>query len=97
MRSKFDAPLVGLILGVIVPLFGVFIFYKFNFKTLDFGEFIDYVSRKGMFPQLLSLSVIANLGLFFTFIWKKFYYSAKGVIMATFLYVLVVIILKYFV
>lgn len=97
MRSKFDAPLVGLILGVIVPLFGVFIFYKFNFKTLDFGEFIDYVSRKRVFPQLLSLSVIANLGLFFIFIWKKFYYSAKGVIAATFLYVLVVIILKYFV
>ena len=97
MRSKFDAPIVGLVLGVIIPLIGLFIFYKFNFKTLDFAEFVDYINRKQMFPQLLSLSVVSNLGLFFIFIWKKFYYSAKGVIAATFLYVLVVIILKYFI
>jgi len=97
MRSKFDAPLIGLLLGIIVPIIGMFIFYKFNFKTLDFREFIDYINRKHMLPQLLSLSVIANLGLFFIFIWKKFYYSAKGVIAATFLYVIVVVILKFFV
>ena len=97
MRSKFDAPLVGLLFGLIVPLIGLVIFYKFNFKTLDFSEFINFVNRKDMMPQLLSLSVVANLGVFFIFIWKKFYFSARGVIMATFIYTIIVLILKYFV
>lgn len=97
MRSKFDAPLVGLLFGIIVPLIGLVIFYKFNIKTLDFTEFINFVNRKDMMPQLLSLSVVANLGVFFIFIWKKFYFSARGVIMATFIYTIVVLILKYFV
>ncbi|MCF8370297.1 MAG: hypothetical protein K9H64_01660 [Bacteroidales bacterium] len=97
MRSKFDAPYIGLLVGIIVPLIGLFVFYKYNFQTLDFREFIDHVIRINRIPQLLSLSVIANLAVFYLFIWKKFYYSARGVIGATFIYVLVVLILKYFV
>jgi hypothetical protein len=97
MRSKFDAPYIGLIAGLIVPLIGLFVFYKYNFRTLDFFEFIDHVVRVNRIPQLISLSVIANLAVFYIFIWKKFYYSARGVIGATFLYVLVVLILKYMV
>ncbi len=97
MRSKYDAPLVGLLFGLVVPLIGLVVFYKFNFKTLDFTEFMEFVNRKDKMPQLISLSVVANLGVFFIFIWKKFYYSAKGVIMATFIYTIVVLILKYFV
>ena len=97
MRSKFDSPIVGLIVGLIIPIIGMFVFYKYNFKTLDFGEFFEYVSRKDKTPQLISLSVVTNLGVFFLFIWRKYYFSAKGVIMATFIYTLVVLILKYFV
>ena len=97
MRSKFDALYIGLVAGIVVPLIGLFIFYKYNFQTLNFGEFIEHVIRINRIPQLLSLSVIANLAVFYIFIWKKFYYSARGVIGATFLYVIVVLILKYFV
>lgn len=97
MRSKFDSQLVGLILGILVPFIGMFIFYKFAFRTLDIYEFYEHITRRDLTPQLISLSVVANLGVFFIFIWKKFYYSARGVIGATFIYTLIVLILKYFV
>ena len=97
MRSKLDSPFVGLFLGILIPVIGMLIFYKTNFNTLDIKEFFEHVERLNKTPQLISLSVVANLGLFFLFIWKKFYYSAKGVIIATFLYTMFVLIIKYFV
>ncbi|MEA3443632.1 MAG: hypothetical protein U9R19_02775 [Bacteroidota bacterium] len=96
MRSKFDALYIGLIAGVVVPFIGLFIFYKYSFKTLNFLEFAEHVMRINRNPQF-SFSVIANLAVFYIFINKKFYFSAGGVIIATFLYVLVGFIFKYFV
>jgi hypothetical protein len=95
MRSKYDNPAVGLVLGLIGPVFGLLGFYKYNFKTLNIIEFFEFLIRMDKLPQVLSLSVIVNLALFFIFIWKKYYFSARGVLMATFLYTLIVVVIKY--
>ncbi len=97
MRSKLDTVIIGLITGILVPVIGLFVFYFFSFDTLSISEFLDHIIRIHRIPQLISLSVIANLGVFYIFIYKKFYYSARGVIMSTFLYTIVVLILKYLV
>jgi len=97
MRSKFDSPYIGLFLGIFIPVIGMFIFYEALFDTLNITEFFEHLERKNRTPQLISLSVVANLGVFFLYIWRKFYYSARGVIIATFIYTIIVLILKYFI
>jgi len=48
-------------------------------------------------PGLISIGLVGNLGAFFLFYRFKLDVSARGVIMATFLYGLVIVILKFFV
>lgn len=95
MRSKFDNPTLGVIMGIIFPFIGFYIFYELYFETLTFREFIDHILRVNKIAQVISLSVISNLAVFFFFIWKKFYFSARGVLLATLLYTLVVVVQKF--
>ncbi len=97
IRSKYDQTHIGIIAGLIFPLIGMLIFNRYNFDTLNFFEFFEQIKRINKLPQVISISVISNLAAFYLFLWKKFYYSARGVLTSTFLWVLTVVILKYFV
>jgi len=97
MRSKWDKSYVGFIAGILFPAIGFLIFWWWNFDTLSVSEYFSHLLRMNKLPQVISLSVIMNLGVFYLFLWKKFYYSARGVIGATFFWVLIVLIQKYMV
>ena len=97
MRSKFDASYIGLIIGIIVPILSLYMLSEYYYNTLNFFEFLERMEYRDSIPKMISLSVIPNLLVFYIFIWKKFYYAARGVIGSTFLYVIVVVILKYLV
>jgi hypothetical protein len=95
MKSKYDSPLIGLAIGLIVPLLALVLFYFFMVKTLSFPDFILQTWRMHRLPQVFSICVATNLAGFFLFIQKGFYFSARGVIIATFLYTLGVLVMKY--
>jgi hypothetical protein len=95
MKSKYNSLSLGTILGLIVPIIAILLFYFGKSKTLTFIEFIDYLIYWHIYTKLLSLCVIPNLLLFFIFIWRELYYSARGVLLATFIYTFIIIGLKY--
>jgi len=95
MKSKFDSVWVGLIIGIVFPFITCYIFYKYNFKTLNLSEFFHQIIRLHKITQLLSLSLAGNIAVFFLFSWKNFLYSMRGVLIATFLYAAVVVLLKF--
>lgn len=97
MRSKYDHPLIGLALGIVFPIIAMFIFYKFNFKTISFFDFIERLQDTHKTAPMLSLSAFSNLIVFFFFIYRKFYFSARGVLIATFIYAGIVIVQKFLV
>ena len=61
---------------------------------MGLGKFVDYLALEGTFSPRISLCVILNLGLFFTFYWTKMDRAAKGIISATFLYAGLIVYLK---
>ncbi|TND08067.1 MAG: hypothetical protein FD123_2621 [Bacteroidetes bacterium] len=88
MQKRFDHIALGFVLGLIMPFIGMYGYYFFTYRTqIDFLYFIDFASTttRAIVP-LLSLGCILNLGLFFLFMWRDRYKSARGVIIATFLY-----------
>jgi hypothetical protein len=95
MRSKFDHPTFGFVLGMIFPMMGLYVFYLTNFKSLGFLEFIDQMMGISRMTHVISLSVISNLAVFYFFIWKKFYFSVRGVLFATLVYTLIVVVQKF--
>ncbi len=94
MRNN-DSQLIGFIFGIIGPLIGTVIYYFLQFSHVSFMEFIEVVLKAGKLSAVISLSTIFNLVVFFLFIWKNKPLSARGVILATFIYVLLVILVKF--
>jgi hypothetical protein len=95
MQAKNNI-LVGLLFGLIVPFLALMIVYLTGFPGFRFIDFFRFTMSKNILQNLVSLCGLANLPLFYLFIRSESYESVKGVILATFILVLLVIILKFF-
>jgi hypothetical protein len=93
--SKWDKLSIGLIAGIVTPLIVLFIYYKINFYYIRVDTFLYETFMKRIFLPLLSLCVLGNLALFFLFLQTNRLYSARGVLLATFIYAIAVFILKF--
>jgi hypothetical protein len=91
---KLDKGWVGFVGGLIIPLVVMFIFYQVNFGQLNPQSFVFLTFARKIFPPLLSLCVVVNLGLFFLFYWRQLYYAARGVIASTLIYAFIVLFMK---
>lgn len=85
MKAKLDNILVGLLIGIIFPIIGMFLYYSFTYSSqTSFTGFLDYFSRIHIVVAAISLSCyISNLPLFFGFIWLNMNKTARGVLFAT--------------
>lgn len=91
MRSRFDSVSIGLVVGILVPMLSLLLFYSTSFAKVPFGFFLRHTAQIEVLPKLISLCGIPNLGVFFLFIWRNHYYLARGVIMATLILTFVVL------
>lgn len=89
---------IGLIAGLIGPLVGASLFYFFGPRyryIMTFEEFIRTAAALHLLGKILAVGALANLGLFFLFIRFNWYQSAKAVIIATVIYVVLALILRF--
>ena len=93
--SQKNSKLTGFICGLIAPFAGLYVYYLLSFRYMGLRSFIARISEFGLLPGVISLSLIANLVLFFWFLRIKADNSAYGVIGATFLYGLIIVYLKF--
>jgi hypothetical protein len=93
--SRYNDVRLGLAAGLVVPLITVLIFYQVRFSHLSLVEFFSSLISRNVLSSLLSLCVIPNLLVFFIFIWTNLLYLARGVLMATFVFAAIILIVKY--
>jgi hypothetical protein len=94
MKPALNKIWIGFVFGMILPLIVLAIYYKvkgnyFAIQGIDFKEFINSV-----LTPIISLCVVANLGVFFLYIRKDQYQGARGVVMATLIYAIAVFVVK---
>jgi hypothetical protein len=94
--KQLDHVFLGFLLGVIAPSIAILIFYYLNFSTSDLGSFLNLSVKEKLLSPLLSLCLIVNLGVFYLFIHFEKLFSARGVILATFLFGFIIVLLKFF-
>ena len=85
---------LGLIAGLILPMMTLSIIWQVRYDV-GLGEFLISLQRIGALSKLISLSVIPNLLLFFLFIWTNRTFSARGVIFATLIVAMIMLVLKF--
>ena len=96
VKKEFDKFWIGIVLGLIVPLIVMFLFYlQVYYRKMDIPTFIKRTWDTDIFSPLISLCCIGNLATFFIFYYLYHNDSARGVIISTFIYTLIVVVLKF--
>jgi hypothetical protein len=94
-KPAYNSLKTGFILGIFIPLASFLGFYLVRYRSIPFSEFITYVYLRDVLSSLISLNILPNLILFFIFIRMNYLLSAKGVLIATFLFAGIVFIVKF--
>ena len=84
----------GLIPGILLPLTTLIIFWAVKYDG-GFFEFLTNFQQKGLLSNIVSLTAIPNLLLFFLFVWTDRTFSSRGVIFATLVLAFVMLVLKF--
>ena len=87
--------LKGLILGVVSPIIFFIITIVF-FLEYNITDFINHKINKQNFPAIISLCLLANLAVFFIKLQKNKDQQARGVLLSTFLFGILIIYFKFF-
>lgn len=97
--KRFDKTWIGILIGLILPVFGFLIYgWYWSWKFFrPFSYFVNdvFIGTPTFRSSILSLSLLINLVPFFIFLRTDRYKSARGVIAAVFLYVPFVIYYRF--
>lgn len=94
MRLR-DHTLTGILAGLTGPVIGILVFYFVNFRSSPILQFFEMAARQNLLSPLLSLCAVINLGIFFLFIKADRLNSARGVILSTFVYGVLIVVFKF--
>jgi hypothetical protein len=94
MKAQTNNLVLGIFLGLIAPTIVYFIIYLTGFKNISFVDFFYLLNEKNVLTKILSLCGLANLLVFFIFIWTNRLRSARGVLVATFIFTIIVLLLR---
>lgn len=86
---------LGIIIGIISNIIGLFIATKLLGKGGSFTQAIETANAQGFLNQLISLGAILNLLFFFFFLSKRQDNRAKGVLIATIFVAIISFAFKY--
>ena len=92
----FDKTWLGILLGLMAPLFAFMLYYFINYNFMTFRNFINFMKLGDTYTPIISLCVLANLAVFYLFIWKNRYKGTRGVLISTFIWAGFIVYLKFF-
>lgn len=95
MKKEVKEVLIGFIIGLLANMAGTYL-YIFFFSKLSFESTLQGALEKGFLGSLIALGAILNLGVFFIFLKKRQYYRARGVVLATVIAALAILVSKFF-
>jgi hypothetical protein len=94
-KSKYNAVPIGVITGIVAPMLAMFIFYLYEQDQFEtFRMFYKFLISQDVLTNVISLCAIPNLLFFYIYLRRNYYYSARGVILATFIIAFAVFVMK---
>ena len=94
---KRDDLRLGLALGFIAPVLGIFIFYCWKFSGASFKDFLGYIgSNKQLVSSLSVLCLFVNVVVLTIYLNSKKDKTAKGIFAMTVLLSLITLLFKFF-
>ncbi|MCQ2227932.1 MAG: hypothetical protein MJZ01_08505 [Bacteroidales bacterium] len=92
----FDKKRYGFILGLILPAVTTYAFYYFGMSSgVTLGKFFEWFITIKFASSLIAVSALSNLAAFMGFAYSDKMNFARGIFMATLIWVVVVLVLKF--
>lgn len=93
---KRDVAVLGFIIGFIMPLLGMVVIFLIKFSGESFSGFLEALfNNKKVAATVISLSALANIIPFIYYTNRRLDLTAKGILIATMLYGVLFILLKF--
>jgi hypothetical protein len=87
--------LIGFVIGILATIAGFYLYVEF-FSDYEFSDAMKIIHKDNLYGKILGLAAIPNLFVFFVFLKKNQDQRAKGVLMATIVIALTMLIMKFF-
>jgi len=87
----------GLLIGIIIPIISLIIYYVYNFNNITFFAFYNQIAKLRIASSLISLFLLPNLLVFYYFLNREKYTAAKGVLLAVFIYGAIELYFKFYI
>ena len=96
MILKRDNFKLGIVLGFLAPILGIVCFYLINFRSAKFVNFLEVMlTLKSFFSAVITVSLVANGAIFTIYTNTDRDETARGIFVATMIYAIVCLVLKY--
>ncbi len=93
-NKKGNNIILGVVLGILLPLLATFALYYITLYPMGIKDAIARLEARQIHSQILTLMVIPNVAAFFIFIMGNKLQTARGVVLATIIYGVLTIMLK---
>lgn len=88
---------LGLVLGFLSPVLGMTIYYLMRFRLFSVGDFFRVLMmQKSLMSAVVSIALVANAIVFTIYINKHKDQTAKGIFIATCIYAVAALALRWF-
>jgi len=95
-NMKRNVPIFGFIIGLLLPVVGLFIVYGLWGHGEGIVSFVRSLkAQPGLASKVMTLSLLTNLVPFVYYTSKRLDYTARGIFIATMLYAMVVVLVKF--
>ncbi|OSZ82215.1 hypothetical protein CAP35_02800 [Chitinophagaceae bacterium IBVUCB1] len=93
---KRNVPLLGFVIGAILPLIGMFIVYLILFQGIALEDFIKQLRHTpSQATKVISLGILINIIPFIFYTNKRLDLTARGIFIATMLYAVFMLLIKF--
>ena len=97
MIFKKDSFWLGVILGLIAPVIGFFIFKMIKYNNFSLKEMYQWMTlNHNLITAYISVSLFANAILFTLYVNSRIDKTAKGIFIVTVIYAVAALLIKYF-
>lgn len=93
---KRNVPILGFVIGLLMPVLGFLVVYLILGRPQSLSEFMSFLmGRHDKAAMVLSLSILANIIPFMYCTNKRLDHTARGILIATMLYAVLIVLLKF--
>jgi amino acid permease len=93
-RDILNSEKNGMFIGLILPFIAVFIIYLY-ISPDSFKLFFKQAFLYGLYNKVIGFAIIPNFLMYFYFRWKSKLKAAEGISIASLIYLILFVILKY--